>query len=216
MSLSLLEEYIEMGNVHAIDDLLSNSPSLLRQKTSHDISPLLLACYYNKPQIVRVIIKHSPTIDIFEAVAANQVGIVTELLEANPDLLDSISEHGFSPLGLAAHFGHEDIVRLLLLKGADPNLPSQNGYHVYPIHAAVTSNFESITKMLIEAGADVNVVQSSRTTPLHAAAQNGNIELLITLLERGARVDIKNDTGKTAADLASEKGYYEIAQILAV
>jgi ankyrin repeat protein len=70
--------------------------------------------------------------------------------------------------------------------------------------------------MLIEAGADVNVVQSSRTTPLHAAAQNGNIELLITLLERGARVDIKNDTGKTAADLASEKGYYEIAEILAV
>src|SRR5690606_35000703 len=212
-SLSLLEEYIEMGNSHAIDDLLSNSPSLLHQKTSHDISPLLLACYYNKPQIVRVILKHNPSIDIFEAVAANQVDRVTDLLETDPDLLDRISEHGFSPLGLAAHFGNEDIVRLLLLKGADPNLPSQNGYNVYPIHAAVTSNFETITKMLIEAGADVNVVQTSRTTPLHTAAQNGNIELLIVLLEQGARVDIKNDTGKTAADLASEKGYYEIAQI---
>jgi ankyrin repeat protein len=70
--------------------------------------------------------------------------------------------------------------------------------------------------MLIEAGAEVNVIQTYNMTPLHAAAQNGNIELLILLLEGGALVDIKNDTGKTASDLAFEKGHHEIAQILAV
>ena len=70
--------------------------------------------------------------------------------------------------------------------------------------------------MLIEAGAEVNSVQSSGMTPLHYAAQNGNIELLIILLEKGALVDYKNEQGMTPSDLALLKGHEEIAKILAI
>ena len=216
MSLNLLEKYIEMGDSLAIDNLLHNNPSLAKQKTSHDISPLLLACYYKKLQLVKVILKHLDEVDIFEAAAADLIEVTTSLLDQNPSLLNEHSPHGFTPLGMATHFGNENIVRFLLRKGANPNLPSENGYHVYPLHTAVDSNFEGIAKMLVEAGAEVNVIQTYNMTPLHAAAQNGNIELLILLLENGALVDIKNDTGKTASDLAFEKGHREIAHILAV
>jgi len=214
MSLTQLEEYIELGNAAAIDNLLHTNPALCQQKTSHDISPLLLACYYHKHQIIKIILQHIQEINIWEAAAAGLTDVVSELLEESPELLNAFSEHGFTPLGMATHFGNVEIVRYLLLKGADANLPSQNGYHVYPIHAAVGSNFEEIAKMLVEAGAEVNVFQASRMTPLHTAAQNGNVELLILLLENGAQVEIKNDFGKTAADLAAEKGFVEIAKIL--
>lgn len=214
MSLTLLEEYIESGNAAGIDNLLHTNPALCQQKTSHEISPLLLACYYNKHQIVKIILQHIQEINIWEAAAAGLTEVVSELLEETPSLLNTFSEHGFTPLGMATHFGNTEIVRYLLLKGADANLSSQNGYHVYPLHAAISSNFDEIAKMLIEAGAEVNVLQSSRTSPLHIAAQNGNIEMLILLLENGALVDIKNDFGKSAADLAAEKGYTEIAKIL--
>ncbi|MGK6353253.1 ankyrin repeat domain-containing protein [Parapedobacter sp. DT-150] len=216
MSLSLLEEYIETGNTLAIDDLLNGTPTLSKQKTSHDISPLLLACYYNKPQIVKVLLKHIDELTIHEAAAANLLEQVQAMIEDHPDSLDEVSDHGFTPLGMATHFGHEDIVRFLLAKGADPNIQSQNGYSVYPLHAAIGSGFDGIAKMLIEAGAEVNVFQASRTSPLHVASQNGNIDLIILLLENGALVDIKNDMGKTAADLAAEKGHAEIATILKV
>ncbi|HWV72458.1 MAG TPA: ankyrin repeat domain-containing protein [Pseudosphingobacterium sp.] len=214
MSLTLLEEYIESGNAAAIDNLLHTNPALCQQKTSHEISPLLLACYYNKHQIVKIILQHIQEINIFEAAAAGLTEVVSELLEESPELLNTFSEHGFTPLGMATHFGNTEIVRYLLIKGADVNLPSQNGYNVYPLHAAVGSNFDEIAKMLVEAGAEVNVLQSSRSTPLHTAAQHGNIEMLILLLENGAQTDIKNDFGKTAADLAAEKGFAEIANIL--
>lgn len=216
MNLSLLEEYIETGNGLAIDDLLHDNPSLANQKTSHDISPLLLACYYNKPHIAKVILKHLRNLTIHEAAAAGLQEHVASIIENQPNLIDDVSDHGFTPLGIASHFGNEEIVRLLLAKGADPNLQSQNGYSVYPIHAAITSDFESIAKMLIEAGAEVNVLQSSRISPLHLAAQNGNIELIILLLESGASVEIKNDMGKTAADMAAEKGFADIANILRI
>lgn len=214
MSLSLLEEYIENGDSIAIDDLLNGSPTLCSQKTSHEISPLLLACYYNKPQIVKVLLKHIDELSIHEAAAANLQEQVQAMVENHPDTLEAISDHGFTPLGMATHFGNEDIVRFLLEKGADPNVHSKNGYNVYPLHAAIGSGFDSISKMLIEAGGEVNVLQTSRTTPLHLAAQTGNIDLIILLLENGARVDVKNEMGKTASDLAAEKGHSEIAIIL--
>lgn len=216
MSLSLLEKYIENGDGLAIDNLLHNNPSLAIQKTSHDISPLLLACYYKKHQLVKLILKHLVEVDIFEAAAADLIENMNQLLNEDPYLLNHYSPHGFTPLGMATHFGNEDIVRFLLRKGADPNLASKNGYSVYPLYVATDLNFEGISKMLVEAGAEVNVIQASQMTPLHAAAKNGNIEMLILLLEKGALVDIKNDQGKTASDLAFEKGHREIAQILAV
>src|SRR5690554_500841 len=216
MSLSLLEEYIEAGDGVAIDNLLHNNPSLAKQKTSHDISPLLLACYYKKHQLVKLIIKHLEEVDIFEAAAADLIENAIELLNENPNLLNQYSPHGFTPLGMATHFGNENIVRFLLRNGADPNLASENGYRVYPLYVAVDADFEGIAKMLVEAGAEVNVIQASLMTPLHAAAKNGNIEMLILLLEKGALVDLKNDAGKTASELAFEKGHQEIAKILAV
>ena len=216
MILSDLEEYIENGDSVAIDNLLHNNPSLAKQRTSHDISPLLLACYYNKSQLVKIILKHIDQVDIYEAASANLLEEMTSLLTENPDLLSQYSPHGFTALSMAVHFGNEDIVRYLLRHGADPHLFSQNGYRVFPLHTAIDANFEVIAKMLIEAGAEVNSVQSSGMTPLHYAAQNGNIELLIILLEKGALVDYKNEQGMTPSDLALLKGHEEIAKILAI
>ncbi len=216
MSLSILEEYIETGNAAAIDDLLHGNPSLAQERTSHDISPLLLACYYNKPQIVKVLLKHLERATIHEAAAAGLEEEVIQALANDGSIIDQISDHGFTPIGIASHFNREDIVRYLLYKGADPNLQSQNGYNVYPIHTAAGNSYLGIAKLLVEGGADVNVFQASRHSPLHLAAQNGNIDMIILLLENGAAVEVKDDSGKTAADLAAEKGHGDIARILAV
>lgn len=216
MSLTVLEEYIETGNYQDLDLLLSKDPSLAKENTSHDISPLLLACYYHKPQIIQVILKYISTITIHEACASGLLQHVQMMIQQKSDVLDEISSHGFTPLGIAAHFGQEDIVRLLLTHHADPNISSQNGYHVYPLHASLSIKNDSISKMLIEGGAEVNVIQSARITPLHLAAQHGNIDLIILLLEQGADISIRTDVGATAADLAADKGFHEIAEILKV
>ena len=214
MSLDLLEEYIETGDGYALTDLLEAYPDLAVKQTSSKVSPLMLACYYKKPELASILLKYIQEISIFEACAFGKFDSVAHLIYLNPLLVASFSDDGFTPLGLAAYFGHEDITRYLLLKEADPNVASNNGFSVYPLHSAVASDHTMIAKMLIEGGARVNVVQSSGITPLHSAAQNGNIELLIVLLEAGAQVSSRMEGGKTPADLANEKGYKEIAKIL--
>lgn len=214
MSQALLEELIQKGNGAELKALLCTNPTLATLKTSFNISPLMLSCYYKKPEISDIILNHVPEISIFEASALGKYDFLNEIIEINPELIHSFSEDGFTPLSLSAYFGNEDVTRLLLLNGADPNIPSQNGFQVYPLHSAVASNYTIIAKMLLEAGAEINVAQKSGITPLHSAAYNGNIELLIVLIEAGANVNAKMEDGKTPADKAFEKGFTEIAKIL--
>lgn len=216
MSLAMIEEYIETGNHQDLEILLSQEPDALKHKTSHNISPLLLSCYYHKPLITQVILKFITTITIHEACAVGLRSHVQMMIEHKADVVNEISDHGFTPLGIAAHFANEEIVRLLLAHRADPNIPSTNGYHTFPLHAALTVNNENISKMLLEAGADANAIQFGNIAPIHLAAQHGNIEMIIHLLEQGANISVKTNAGQTASDLAADKGFLEIAEIIKI
>jgi len=214
MNIAQLETLIENNQQDEIIALLSEKPELAVQQTSHHISPVLLAAYYKKMEIANVIAEFVPELSLFDACAIGKFDEVTLLVFKKPESINTFSIDGFTPLGLACYFGHEDISRFLVLKGAEVNVPSKNGFNVFPIHSAVAINNFNITKMLLDAGAYPNVCQKSGVAPLHTAAQLGNIELIILLLEHGAEVTLRMEGGKLPADLAAEKGFNEIAEIL--
>ncbi len=60
----------------------------------------------------------------------------------------------WSPLNLAAWNGNEQVVKLLLDRGADVN--STEDYGCTPLHRAAMMGHLSIVKMLVEYGADIN------------------------------------------------------------
>lgn len=214
MDITQLESYIENNQLEDIVALLTQKPALATQSTSLQVSPMLLACYYKKMAIAQAISEFMPALSIFDACAIGKFDDLTLLIFKDPTAIDNYSNDGFTPLSLACYFGHEEIARFLVLKGADVNLPSKNGFNVFPIHSAVADNNYDITKILLEAGAYPNVCQKSGVAPLHSAAQLGNIELIILLLEHGADVTLRMEGGKLPADLAAEKGFMEIAEIL--
>lgn len=214
MSITQLEEQIEAGNLNGVKEALIENPNLANINTSQYISPLLLACYYRKPEIANLISEFTDHLTLFEACAVGKFDEATLLIFQNPEKINEFSEDGFTPLGLACYFGHEELTRFLILKGADVNLASKNGFNVFPIHSAVAANHINITRALLDAGAYPNVCQKAGVAPLHTAAQLGNIELIILLLEHGAEVGLRMEGGKLPADLAAEKGFHEIAEIL--
>ena len=214
MSVEKLELYIANADLNSLDDLLANDPSLVKSRTTHQVSPLMLSCYYKKPAVTDLLLKYLDEISLFEAAAAGKFDVVAHMVYQHPDAINFYAEDGFTPLGLACYFGQDEIARYLVLKGADVNLPSNNGFKVYPLHSAAAGNYTAIARMLIENNAQVNVKQQAGATALHSAAQNGNIDLLIMLLEHGADVNVRMEGGKLPADLAREKGFDDIADIL--
>jgi ankyrin repeat protein len=70
-----------------------------------------------------------------------------------------------------------------------------------PLHvAAIWGDVEAI-RLLVQAGADINALESFGYTPLHQAAEQGKKEAYDLLISLGADVDIKNKNGDTAADI---------------
>jgi ankyrin repeat protein len=110
-----------------------------------------------------------------------------------------LSADGFPPVALAAFFGHPNVVRLLLDRGADPNQQAQNAMQVRAIHAAVARRSAEIVRMLLDAGADPNARQQGGYTPMDAAVQNGDQEIIALLVKHGAKQAEAGGAGHASA-----------------
>lgn len=207
-------EAIQAGDVEKLKALLAAEPGLVDARTSSGVSGILLATYYNRSEMVHELLALNPQLDIFEAAATGQIERVAKLLDEQPERVNAIAPDGFTPLGLAAFFDHLDVVELLLARGADVNLPSQNAQHVMPLHSSVAIQNIAITQALLAHGADVNATQEDGFTPLQEAAQNGQMEMVKLLLEHGAKIDVRMASGKTALEIAQAAGHHAVADFL--
>ena len=198
-------EAVDAGDLERVRSLAAAEPHALRERDAEGVTPILYARYRNRLELVDALRSLTPELDVWEAAAVGDADRVRELLDADASLLDASAPDGFFPLGLAAFFGHEEVVRLLLERGADPRLVARNDrLQVTALHAAAAANHAEIARMVVEAGTPVNATQPGGSTALHAAAQNGNLELVRFLIDHGADRDAQLDDGRTPRDLAAD------------
>ncbi len=205
------------GDVSRVRALVEESPSLAAAKNESGVSAPLLALYHRKRDAAEFLVAGKEAItplDVFEAAAFGRTARLEAILDEEPTLVDAYAADGFFPLGLAAFFGHEEAVRLLLARGASPTLAARNAMKVAAIHAASAAGSIPIVFALIEAGADVNAAQQAGLTPLHAAAMTGQLDLAKLLLDRGADPNVKADDGRTALAMAREANEQAVIELL--
>ena len=131
------------------------------------------------------------------------------------------NSRGYTPLHLAADFGHLDIVHHLLDGGADPsiamNLPEKRkkfDCQYTPLHTAAIAGHLEIVTALLGSGADPNPIDSWGNTPLHRAAYHGYTQIVSELLEGGADPSLKTNNGETALDKANRNQKFEAVVVL--
>lgn len=93
---------------------------------------------------------------------------------------------------------YEEIAKLLLARGADPNSPG--GIYGSPLQAASFNGHTAIVEMLLNLGVDVNARGGRYGTALQAAAKSKNIEIVRLLLRSGADVNVEGGVHGTAMD----------------
>lgn len=72
-----------------------------------------------------------------------------------------------------------------------------------PLHISSTHGYFDISKLLVENGAMIGLLDAEKNNPLHITAQLGHLELLKFLLERYPQADSKNIYGKTPIEVAT-------------
>ncbi len=128
---------------------------------------------------------------------------------ANVSLSDM---YGNYPLGRAAFYGHEEIVRYLIKKGANVN---GRGLDTPPIFQAAEGGHTSIFRLLLENRAKVKFKDpNTKRTLLHAAAKGGQAEVVKELIARKLKVDARDRNDITPLMLAASSSSAEVVRLL--
>lgn len=204
---------IKKGDRGAVIRILAAEPSLAAA-TEKNVSAVLVAAYWKREDVARLIARQRGELSIHEAAALGDVDRIRVILDGDPALVNAFAPDGFQPLGLAAFFGRQEVVALLLSHGADPSSPSRNDLGVAPLGSSLASGHDRISRLLVEAGADVNAAHGRGFRPLHAAAEHRAHEMVALLLDRGADPTARNDEGMSAADFARSRGDDALARYI--
>lgn len=213
---SHLFDAIRAGDATRVEAMLATAPALAT--ASHDgVSAILLALYHGHEGMAQTLARQAGALGFFEAAALGHADRVGALLTTDPSLAEATTPDGYRALGLAAFFGHEQVVALLA-RWCDPDTPSQNAMRVAPLHSAMATRrpeaAAGMARALLAQGADPNRQQEGGHTPLHAAAQSGDPELVALLLEHGADRNLGNDAGQTPLDLALAREHIAVVALL--
>lgn len=193
-----------------------------REGVLHNITPLVASLIRGNREIFHKLLQRGANTDIILHGHMNG----TEIKSA-------------SLLSMYIFKGKKDLIQHLLLFNADVNIPShmESGIknirmkNFFPIHFAAMEGNQKLLRMLLVAGAKVNVkadfthsdkASIQQITPLMIAADKGNTTLVKILILFGAHLDDKASgtmkgesiDGYTALDFAQKKNHQKVVKIL--
>ncbi|ETN01021.1 hypothetical protein PPTG_17467 [Phytophthora nicotianae INRA-310] len=84
------------------------------------------------------------------------------------------------------------------------------------LHIAAWNGWEKHVQLLIDEGADVNLIDSSASyrTPLHEACRAGHVPVVELLLRSGARLDAVDVSGDSPLHVACRAGWTRVVRVL--
>uniref|UniRef100_A0A671QYX2 Nuclear factor NF-kappa-B p100 subunit-like n=1 Tax=Sinocyclocheilus anshuiensis TaxID=1608454 RepID=A0A671QYX2_9TELE len=225
-----LLQYCSTGDVRP---LLSLQRHLCGVQDENGDTPLHLAIIHQQPGVVQQLIQalnNTPQQKFINklnnlnqaplhlAVITKQAKLVEMLIKtgADPSLQD---QEGRTALHLAAHTGDEAILRVILglLGERHAHLINSADFSgQYPVHLAVKKDGEHCLRLLVEAGARINMPeQKSGCTALHLAVRDNLLKLACYLITK-LKADVNACTygGNSPLHFAASQGSPPLCSML--
>ncbi|WVZ91129.1 hypothetical protein U9M48_037341 [Paspalum notatum var. saurae] len=183
-------------------------------------SPVLYAAANGRESVLRYLIDRGADPGMPDSKGATPLHHAAEqghceavrlLLSKGVDV-DPVFGHG-TPLHLALAIPNDrdQIVKILLEHGADPNKVS-NAFS--PLALACCGYSLKCMKLLVEAGADVNFICPTGESILMVAVDGGSTDIVKFLLEAGADPNVADKDGQLPIMLAADHKHRELVEIL--
>src|SRR5262249_45134996 len=155
---------IKAGEFDRVKAMVSAEPALIDARGRTGDSAILTAVYHRQKEIVNLLVARGAAMTLVEACAAGELERAERLLADDPASIEQWSADGWTPLHLAAFFGHSKIAELLIARDGDVAARSRNSNGNTPLHAALAGNHKFVAGLLMGAGADVNAPDAAGWT----------------------------------------------------
>lgn len=182
------------GSAHEVIPLLLDRGADIDATNGTGLQALDLAVWNRSPlppasrdfHTARLLLARGATCDLTIAAALGDLDRVTALLDQNPACVGEVRANGKRALSAAVKFGHREIARLLLDRGADPNWPEADARQGASLHAAARIGDREMVELLLAHGANPNGHVNSAGNAVYAARTP---ELRALLMARGGTLD---------------------------
>jgi hypothetical protein len=190
----------ERGSVEVLKVLASEGAGLGNPDRT-GLTPLQAATVFDQHETARKLLGLGVALDVYSAAGLGKVDEIGPLLDRDPTRLDAaLPAADVGVLGLAIRFGHANLVRALLARGATP---FARGRWNSSLHAAVHYLPDpQIVRLLIQRGAEVDASDGDGNTPLNFAAREGHLTVARVLLDAGANPNSETERGYTPLQFA--------------
>ena len=142
--------------------------------------------------------------------------------------VNAVDSNGYTPLLYAIQAGNKELVKMLLEHGSftdqKETLDGDTALHWILSKPFLYLNITDMTQerkvrkeiamLLLDYGANVNLLNNHDSSPLHMATKAGFIELVKTLITKGSDVNAKNKKGETAIHIALDYNKPEYKKII--
>ena len=213
--------------------LIDNGADVNHKSTKDGWTVLHIACFLKNAEIVNILLDNNVDIEVTSNTGATPLYLVCEHGSHNEMSIDIIydlilaaeelgvlaeyinkkEEHGYFPLYVACKNGDNDIVELLLEKGA--NLEEKNEQRQTALMIAIQENQEKslleVIETLLKAGADLLYTDNTGHTALDWAQQNDDddvIRLLIQYAPSPSNSSTSRSTSRSSSTISSRSRSY--------
>ncbi|KAJ8111020.1 hypothetical protein OPT61_g6283 [Boeremia exigua] len=184
-------------------------------------TPLLWATWKRHAAIAELLLHHGADINadgrdypsaLIMAMGMEKETVVQLFLESGANVNATHDAEFGTALQVASYLGDQDLVRLLICRGAEIN--TETGKYGNPLQAAVVNGGEALFDQLLELGADVNLQGGKYGSPLQAACAKQEKAIFQKLLDNNANVNAQGGKFGSALQAACAKDKEEMVKEL--
>ncbi|XP_077126764.1 transient receptor potential cation channel subfamily A member 1 [Ranitomeya variabilis] len=167
----LIFKLIQEGNMCRVRSFILKNPSSLMVRNEYEGTALHCASKCGHLELMLMIIN-----------------------QTSEEALNTLDDKGSTPLHWAVFKNQVDSVKVLLSRGANPNI--LNYYRMSPLHMAIQMHHNNIVEALLDnTTTNVNLEGDLGNTPIMQACYKENPEALLMLLNHGAKLCKRNKIG---------------------